>query len=172
MEYHSELQLLCDLFRRAGSSVSTVDPNGPMSQFLTTQLYIPGLSEKEDLSVPLREYLPQLQPETVYSITDRLFLKYTYLLLPNSDPESLLVFGPYLEKELSEQAVLELTESMDIPPAQQKFLQKYYSSLPVIDPEGHLQLLMTIFYERLWGPDNFTYAPYNRDTISDFTAFL
>lgn len=171
MEYHSELQLLCDLFRRAGSSVSTVDPNGPMSQFLTTQLYIPGLSEKEDLSVPLREYLPQLQPETVYSITDRLFLKYTYLLLPNSDPESLLVFGPYLEKELSEQAVLELTESMDIPPAQQKFLQKYYSSLPVIDPEGHLQLLMTIFYERLWGPDNFTYATYNRDTISDFTAF-
>ncbi len=171
MEYHAEFQLLSELFRRTGSSVTTVDPNGPMSQFLTSQLYVPGLVESEDLSTPLREYLPDLQPDTVYSITDRLFLKYTYLLMPNAESETLLVFGPYLEKEVSQQTILELTESLDIPPAQQKFLQKYYSSLPVIDPEGHVQLLLTIFYERLWGPGGFTYAAFNRDTLSDFTAF-
>ena len=124
MEYRAELQMLSDLFRRAGSGITTADPNGPMSQFLTAMVYVPGLIETDDMSTPIRDYLPELLPDTVYSVTDRLFLKYTYLLLPNAPKETVLVIGPYLEKEVSEQTILELTESLDIPPAQQKFLQK------------------------------------------------
>jgi len=55
MEYRAELRLITELFRRAGSSVITVDPNGPMSQFLESQLYVPGLTDLEDLSIPLRD---------------------------------------------------------------------------------------------------------------------
>lgn len=171
MQYDAELRLLTDLFLRAGSSVNTVDPNGPMSQFQDNQVYIPDLVTTDDLTIPLRTYLPDLQPETVYCITDRLYLQYTYLLLPGVAPETLLVLGPYLEREVTEQEILELVEALGISSSQQKFLQKYYSSLPVINPEGHLQMLMTLFYERLWGQGGFTFAAFNRNTLSDFTSF-
>lgn len=171
MQYNAELQMLTDLFKRAGSSVNTVDPDGPMSQFVENKLYIPHLVETDDLTVPLRTYLPDLQPATVYAVTDRLHLLYNYLLLPETEKDTLLVIGPYLEKDVSEQALLELTESLNIAPSQQKFLQRYYSSLPVIAPDSHIQMLMTIFFERLWGTDGFTYASFSRDSHTGFTSF-
>lgn len=171
MYYDAELRLLTDFFRRAGSYVAVINPELPVSQHLNPQIHTPGLANTEDLSVPLKDYLPDILPDTVYTVTDRLFLKYIYLLLPETSPASLLAIGPYLEKEASEQELLELTESLDIPPTQQKFIQKYYSSLPVISPESPIHLLLTLFYERLWGQDGFTYASFNRDVLSDFTAF-
>ena len=171
MQYDAELQMLSDLFKRAGSSVNTVDPDGPMTQFVDNKLYIPHLVESDDLTVSLRTYLPDLQPATVYAVTDRLNLMYNYLLLPETEKDTLLVIGPYLEKDISEQALLELTESLNIAPSQQKFLQRYYASLPIIAPDSHMQMLMTIFYEKLWGKEDFTYATYNRDNHSGFTSF-
>ena len=171
MRYDAELQMLTNLFKRAGSAVNAVDPDGPMSQFVENKLYIPHLVETDDLTISLRTFLPDLQVATVYTISDRLNLQYTYLLLPETDKDTLLVIGPYLEKEVSEQAFLELTESLNIAPSQQKFLQRYYSSLPVIAPDSHMQMLMTIFFERLWGQEGFTYAAYSRDSHSGFTSF-
>ncbi len=171
MQYDTELCLLTDLFRRAGSSVNTVSPDGPMSQFLDNQIYIPGLVSTDDLSTSLRTYLPDLLPNTVYTITDRLLMKYTYLLLPETEQETILVLGPYLEAAVSEQAILELAEAFGIQPEQQKFLQRLYTSLPVISPDGHMQMLMSLFFERLWGQEGFTYAAFKQDTLSDFTAF-
>lgn len=171
MYYDSELRMLTDLFIRAGSAANIVDPDGPMSQFIENKLYIPDLVESDDLSQPLRSYLPDLQPATVYSVTDRLDLQYIYLLMPDMEEEKLLVFGPYLEKEVSEQALLELTEALNVAPSQQKALQRFYASLPVISPDGHLQILLNIFYERLWGQEGFTYATYNRDNHTGFTSF-
>ena len=160
MRYDAELRLLTDLFKRAGSSVTIVDPTGPVAQYLDSQIHLPGLTEQEDLSAPLQAYLPELLPDTVYTISDRLFLKYTYLILPEVTPTALLTIGPYLEKEVSEQEILELTESLDMSPSQERFLQKYYTSLPVISPESHMQLLLSLFYERLWGPGGFTLRPH------------
>lgn len=171
MRYDTELSLLTDLFRRAGSSVNTVDPNGPMSQFLDNQIYIPGIVDTDDMSTPLKTYLPDLQKDTVYTITDRLLMRYTYLLLPEKAPETLLVLGPYLDSPVTEQAILELTEALNIQTEQQRFLQRFYASLPVIPPDGHMQMMMTLFFERLWGQDGFTYASFKQDTLSDFTAF-
>ena len=171
MYYDTELHLLTDLFQRAGSAVTIINPELPVSQHLNPQIHTPGTTNAENLSAPLKEYLPDILPNTVYTVTDRLFLKYIYLLLPETSPASLLAIGPYLEKEISEQELLELTESLEIPPVQQKYIQKYYSSLPTISPESPIHLFLTLFYERLWGQDGFTYAAFNRDALSDFTAF-
>ena len=93
MHYDTELQLLTDLFRRAGSSVTVIDPDRPASQYLNPQLDLPEVAKSEDISAPLRDYLPGMLPETVYTITDRLFLKYIYLLLPETSPASLLAIS-------------------------------------------------------------------------------
>ncbi len=171
MSYDTELRMLTELFRRVGSSVNIIDPNGPVSQYLDEKSFLSTLTGEADLSTPLRDFLPDLQPETVYSVTDRLQLKYIYLLLPEDAQNSLLSIGPYLEKALTEQEILELTEAMSIPPSQQKFLQRYFASLPVISPESPMQHLLVIFYEKLWGPDGFTYATFSQEALSGFTSF-
>ncbi len=171
MQYDAELNLLTDFFRRAGSSVNIVDPNEPVSKYVDEKTLSSGLVNEEQLTAPLRNFLPEISPDTVYSVTDQLFLKYLYLLLPGTEGTRLLSIGPYLEKEMTEQEILELTESLALQPSQQKLLQKYYTSLPIISPESPIQHLLTILYEKLWGKDGFTYATYNRDTLSDFTSF-
>ena len=171
MYYDTELRLLTDFFSRAGSSVNIVDPDKPVSQYLDEKTMSSGVINGEDLSAPLRNFLPDMQPETVYSVTDRLFLKYLYLILPDNDQGSLLSIGPYLEKEISEQVILELTESLGLQPAQQKLLQSYYTSLPIISPESPIQHLLVLFYEKLWGVDGFNYATFSMEAISGFTSF-
>lgn len=171
MRYDAELRLLTELFRRVGSSVNTVSPDGSMSQFVENQLYIPGLVDSDDLSTSLKTYLPDLQPNTVYTITDRLHLQYTYFLLPEAPADTILVFGPYLENAMSEQMFSELADALHIAQEQQTFLQKYFSSLPIITQDSHLQALLALFYELLWGQDGFTYAAFNKDMLSGFTAF-
>jgi len=171
MQYDAELKLLTDFFRRAGSSVNIVNPNEPVSKYLDKNPLSSGVASDEQLSTPLRQFLPEILPDTVYSVTDRLSLKYIYLLLPGTEDMQLLSIGPYLEKEMSDQDILELAESLELQPAQQKILQKYYTSLPVISPESPIQHLLVMFYEQLWGSDGFTYATFSREALSGFTSF-
>ena len=171
MQYNAELSLLTDFFHRAGSSVNIVDPDAPVSSYINEQINFFGIDGAEDLSTPLRNFLPNIEPETVYTVTDRLFLKYIYLLLPDEEKESLLCIGPYLEKEITEAEVEDLSKSLDFQPSQQKILEKYYSSLPIISQESPVQHLLVVFYERLWGQGGFTYANYSREAFSGFTSF-
>ena len=171
MFYDAELRLLTDFFRRAGSSVNIVDPDKPVSQYLDEKTMSSGVINGEDLSAPLRNFLPDMQPETVYSVTDRLSLKYLYLILPDNDRGCLLSIGPYLEKEITEQEIMELTEALGLQPAQQKLLQSYYTSLPIISPESPIQHLLVLFYEKLWGVDGFNYATFSMEALSGFTSF-
>ena len=58
MYYDAELRLLTDFFRRAGSSVNIVDPDKPVSQYLDEKTMSSGVINGEDLSAPLRNFLP------------------------------------------------------------------------------------------------------------------
>lgn len=171
MNYDAELRLLTEFFRRSGSAVRIVDPDKPVSEYLDEKSLASGIAKDGDLSAPLRTFLPDIQPETVYAVTDRLFLKYLYLILPEPNQGNLMSIGPYLEKEITEEEILELTESLALQPAQQKLLRSYYRSLPILSPESPIQHLLVIFYEKLWGPDGFTYATFSMETLSGFTSF-
>ncbi len=170
MFYDAELQMLTNLFSRAGSSVAIIDPENPVEQYLDGQLRT-GFAEEDALQTPVKAYLPELSPDTVYSVTDRFFLKFIYLVLPDTQPTKLLSIGPFLEKEITEQAILELSEALKIPSEYQKYLPKFYGSLPIIPADSPLHLVLEVFFERIWGVNGFTYATFNQFDLASFTNY-
>lgn len=118
-----------------------------------------------DTSKPLRDILPPIKPAVIYRIRDPLFCRYIFLLLPDLPREAILVIGPYLPSPPTQQQILERAEKNSIPPAQQKELEKFYGSVPILPETSHLFVMLETFGERLWGSNGFTLEDVNQGTL-------
>lgn len=150
MTYDAELRLLTDVFKHKGVSVTIADLNLPPSKMLISSIYLQIVNQQRNRA-PLREYLPMLKHQTVYKLEDHLSCCYIYFILPDLQPEALLVIGPFLPQPLPEKKLLELAEQQTLEPKYYRQLQRYFSSVPILDPASDLYLFLDMFYQRIWG---------------------
>lgn len=148
MNYDAELRLLTDTFKKYGLQVTIADLSRPPAQNLVTGHYLQ--TKEAAISAPLRELIPPVAPATVYTLT-RWQSCYTYFLLPELQPEAILILGPYLTEQLAVSEILEQAELQQIETKYHKALEKYYSALPVLPQSSHLHLLLDTFFDRIWG---------------------
>ncbi|MBR2013195.1 MAG: helix-turn-helix domain-containing protein [Clostridia bacterium] len=152
MDYQGGLHMLCETFRKCRVPVAFADRNAPLT--INDDLF--HLIFGEELS-PLPQTLPeQMKERTIYRITSPYCLHYILLLLPRTAQDSLLILGPYLPNLLSEEQVLEMAETFQIPPHRRKLLENYYSSIAVLPETSHLFSMLDTFGELLWGSNGFT----------------
>ncbi len=97
------------------------------------------------------DYFPEVNERTVYRLTDMFLCKYIFLRLPTPDGKDILIIGPYLNVDISNQQILEQGEKMKIPPKQLDLLKTFYSSLPIIREESYIFTMVNTFAEYLWG---------------------
>ncbi len=153
MNYEVELRLLTDTFKKYGLQVTIADLSRPPARDLLTGHALP--SELPAYSQPLRELLPPIHPATVYTLI-RWQSCYLYFLLPELQPDAIMVFGPYLTEPLTLSDILELAELRHIEPKYHKVLEKFYTAMPVLPKSSHLHLLLDAFFDRIWGIGGYT----------------
>ncbi len=153
MNYDAELRLLTDTFKKYGLQVTLADLSRPPVRDLLTGHALP--SELPAHSQPLRELLPPVQPATVYTLT-RWESCYLYFMLPELQPDAIMVLGPYLTEPLTVSDILEQTELRHIEPKHHKVLEKFYAAMPVFPQSSHLHLLLDAFFDRIWGIGGYT----------------
>lgn len=146
MYYNSELRLLIDALKKYGLPVNLSDPDSPLPNGLFP-LHLPEAMTQKSL----RQLLP-MEPATVYTVTVH-HCCFTYFLLPEQQPEALMSYGPYLQKPITPEQILENAE-----PKFHKALEKFYTSLPIFTASSHLNLLTEVFYDRIWGMGGYTYS--------------
>jgi hypothetical protein len=142
MHYDAELQFLTDTFRKYSLPVTTADPANAPSPGLF--LHLAG----ENAELPLKTFLPALDPATVYTMQSGP-CHYTYFLLPEREPDTILLLGPYLTDQPSLKNITEWAEQENADPRQHRQLEKYFSSLPVLPMSSHLHLMLDAFFDRL-----------------------
>lgn len=153
MNYDAELRLLTDTFKKYGLSVNIADLSRPPTRDLLLGRY---LLQQETLDkTPLRELMQPVSPATVYTIENSLCC-YTYFLLPELQPEALIILGPYLEAQPTSSQILEQAERQQLEPKYHKDLEKFYTSLPVFPKSSHLHMLLDAFFDRIWGLSGYT----------------
>ncbi len=162
MFYMSELSLLCDVFHRNHINALSM-PARELSSGLSS-----GKEGILDISALIDSIIPSFEHCTVYKLTDSFGFCYRFLLLPASEPISVLAIGPYLEAPLSDMRLLELAEGNGISPQKQKYLHEYYATIPVLKPDSPLWTMLNAFCERIW--HNSAFAVVDIDKPAPFDA--
>ena len=153
MFYEPELLLLRETFRKCRIQTHIAELQKPLSQQPEETIHA-FISNRVDTVLPLSSHIPPVLSETIYRVRDPFDCRYTYLQLPETSPERILVIGPYLPAQPARSRIMEWAERNCIGPAQLKLLESYYNNIPILSDASHLFALVDTFAERLWGPGN------------------
>lgn len=114
------------------------------------------------------KHLLQIQPNTIYKLSDAFFCHYLFLHLPVDD--RVLFIGPYLSEDISRQRMMELAEHIGIPPQHFRRLETYYSGVPVLLDDHAAFAMLDTFGETLWGDETaFSFVDINRELSGDLS---
>lgn len=166
MFYEAELRILRDTFRKCRVATGIADLSKSLAEYKGTEVHA-IFASWVDMHKPLLEYMPALQPATIYRLHDPLDCRYTYMLLPEYPRDAVLVIGPYLPAPPAKERFLEWAEANSVNPGQLKQLESFYGSVPILPDTSHLFALLDSFAEHLWGPGNVTVE----DLSQDFSGF-
>ena len=162
MFYEAELHILRETFRKCRIRTGIAELSKSISENQQGQMHA-FIANNIDMQKPLVEYVPAVQPGTIYRIRDPFDCRYIYMLLPEFPRDSVFIIGPYLSTPLSKEQCMEWAEANNIPPEHLRQLESYYNSLPVLPDSSHLFALLDSFGERIWGVGNLTTEDLNRD---------
>ncbi len=160
MLYETELGLLRDTLGKCRVHSAVVSPLEPLSDAIDTTIrdIVLGMPQKQP---SVQSYIGNLEPKTVYRFTDELKLCYVYLQIDRGLDASLLFVGPYLASHISQSELLELGESLGIPPKAQRYLEELYSSIPVLSEGDPLFVMLDTFCEHIWNEPSFSICDVN-----------
>ena len=102
----------------------------------------------------LTALLPDIKSCTVYKAQSLNLLNYIYMLLPDSDGQTLII-GPYSLVDITPQMVLELGEKMKLEPSAIKQLEFALSQVTAINSDGPLNTIIDTLCEFMWGEGNY-----------------
>ena len=153
--YERELDFLCDTLLKCHISASVVTPLDPISAVIDPELY-EVLNDPIDADCSVHRYVGDLEPSTMYKVTNEFKLCYLYFLLPSSAEQSKILFiGPYLSSPLSSRELLEFGEKIGVSPKAQRYFEEYYSTIPVISEGDRIMVMISTLCERIWGTPSF-----------------
>lgn len=164
MNFEAELRLVIDTFKKYGIAVAIADLTRPPSKDM---LFGKRLNEINPPNKPLRELIHTVTPATVYTLEHN-YCCFTYFMLPQLQPDSLMILGPYLIQQLSPVQIQQIGELQNMDSRYLKDLQTLYQSLPVFQKSSHLHLLLDAFFDRIWGVGCYTVETVNDRNASKF----
>lgn len=104
------------------------------------------------------ESLKRVKPNKILNISDDFFSNYIFISLPESEPESVFIAGPYVYDDVTHEMLETAAEKFHLPSAFFYQIEKYFSSLPTVTNENTLNSLFDSLGELLWGSlDSFSF---------------
>lgn len=174
MIFDSELKLLCETFKRSRIAVTMFSPDSNTVTMVENE-YLAKPDQTILTAMLSGGFLDKINHKTLYKITDRLGLKYTFFLLPESATGALLIFGPYTHSALTDSQVLEIGEMQGFSPKNFARVEEYCASIPVISESSHLFIMLDCFCEHIWKSpfevidlqrqENISFSPADNNTI-------
>ena len=153
INYETELSFFCEILEKNHIKVRILS----REEKLFDALY----SEIKDFSrlivdgeTKIGDYFGRIEPQTKYKFKNRLKLSYIYMLLSESD-DGILFIGPYLSALPRAEELFEIGEFLGVKPSAQKYLEEFYSSIPVIREDDRIFSVIDTFCERIFKSNSF-----------------
>ena len=115
----------------------------------------------------------QLQQNVIYQCRDILDCQYYMLRLPDTDPEQILLAGPYTDVIFSREHILPLMERIGLPSELVSSLDVFYSSVPLIADAHILFAIFNAFGETIFhSGENFSFENIADSSIANVSDIL
>lgn len=152
MFYESEIRFLCAVLKKCRVQVSFIECEKSLEKFFDESFK--GLFGEFKTESLITEFVSSIKPFTLYKLATPFKLNYIFLLLPQMSEPTLMVMGPYLPQNLPATKILEVGEKFGVPPHNQKLLESYYGSVPVIEDANSVFCVIESFAEYIFGGAN------------------
>ena len=149
MLQEAEFGLFCDTIKKCRIPINMLDIHTPLYHYTEERLR-PLFKLETDDSVSLQNVLGNIQSQTIYRFEDNLSLSYI-AFLPDDVANQMVLVGPFLYHARSMEQILEISETNGFSPQNQRVINAYFSSVPVIPENSPVFLLIESFCERMWG---------------------
>ncbi len=150
MFYKNELDLIREGFRKCRLNATEVKLDG--DGFFRFRMGLERVFGEEN---PKAVSAHNLKPSCLYKASDGMKLCYRYFLLPEREIPTVFFVGPYLEEGLSVSEMFEIGEKNGVLPSRQRYLEEYYSILPVLSAESKIFFFLDSFLERIFKSPSF-----------------
>lgn len=155
MYYLNELSFLCEIFEKSFVHAAVISPDDSVSK-LVDSVFEPIINLMSLDNVTVGKFIGKVEPFTLYKSSDALGLCYRYLLLPDMEKPTLLFIGPYVNYSLTSRQILELAETNGFQPKHQNIFNDFYDSIPIVQENSNLFVMLDIFCERIWRNSSFS----------------
>ncbi len=152
MFYESELRFLCSVLKKCRIQISFVDNNITPEKIFDD--FFKGLFGEFDSQSMLDALLSNIKPATIYKVATPFKLNYIFFALPQLSEFTLMAIGPYTNQNLTTAKILEIGENFGVSPHNQKLLENYYMSVPLVEESSPIFLMLESFAEHIWGGGN------------------
>ena len=144
MFYKNELDLISESFKkcRLNTVVIPLDSDGLFK-------FSRGLERVFGEEMPISVSASEMKAKTLYKASDAMKLSYRYFLLPECEAPAALFVGPYLDAPLSVPEIFEIGEKNGVLPSRQRYLEEYYSIIPVLPEDSTAFIFLDSFLERI-----------------------
>lgn len=103
-----------------------------------------------------------IKENMICKISDIFFCNYFFIILPNTGKKLTFVAGPYIDIDLNQKMLIDMSEKNNLPSHIFSQLQKYYTGVPVYNEKDVILSLFNSLGEILWGGiDKFTFHTIN-----------
>ena len=150
MTYESELHFLCDTLKKLHVRTFFVSPDDPAETIIDGNLKL-LFSESKYSKIPVSEIFQKIDASIIYKYTFFPLVHSIFILLPDIEPQTILVIGPYLSEPISNNQLLEIGENIGFSPKNQKFLESVFADIPILKDDSHVFAMLDSFGERIWG---------------------
>ena len=167
MFYDNELLYLQKMLNKCHLQTLTVNPDEIIDERIDNGLR--RLLGNHSYSETFFDFFTEMNPNTVYRVTDSFLCHYIFFTLPFSQEKKIFITGPYINVDISPEQVLEQSEKMGLPPKMSPKLELFYSSLPIVREENYIFAMINTFAEFLWnGSDNYEIKDIARNDSATF----
>jgi len=162
LNYESELSFLRSTMKRAHIHTSVVSPGKPFRNILPPELET-LFGDYYPCDSPLHKVLGDTEANTMYRQSDALGLSYIFFILPESSRSEYFFIGPYTRTDISQRQIMEIAESNGLSPKNQRYLEEYYRSIPVLPENSHIFTMLDTFCEFIWHSPSFSVVDMDRE---------
>lgn len=168
MFYKSQLEFMCSSLQKCRLNAVVIDPCQSLSANLNRDLSVFFNLFKSRKST-FYDYTGGVKSNTLYRAQDELSCTYLFLLLPEIEYEEILLIGPYITKDIENTHIMEYCENFGLSSRQEKVLEDYYGSIPIIPENSAVFSMIDTFAQLIWGCADFTV---NEIELKLSTSFL
>ena len=170
MSYENELSFVRSVLNKRHIDSYLVDYNDEVLESFNRE-WLSFYSDVLNGGIKIKDLIQNIESGIIYKMSTPYSFCYIFLLLPGRATKNILLIGPYLPDNITENRLLEIGEMLGISPKDQRIFEEYFEGIPVLQDSSSIFVMLDAFGEVLWGKNSFSILDVSTERLFPVSPF-